>query len=91
MCLNPLPSSRAPLPHPNHLQAAVQSYPITKYQPVYFVADSMADAKERMRRYCETLRRPFHVRYDAATQSVSVDRAVVRGQYTVTLQTGNYA
>jgi len=67
--------------------AAIQPYPITRYQPVYYVADSLADAKSRMRSYCESLARPFHVRYDPATESVTPDRAVVRGAYTVTLQT----
>jgi phenylalanine-4-hydroxylase len=69
-------------------RAAAQAYPITKYQPVYYVADSLADAKAQMRAYCEGLARQFHVRYDAATESVTPDRAVVRGPYTVTLQTG---
>jgi phenylalanine-4-hydroxylase len=66
--------------------AATQPYPITKYQPVYYVASSLADAKAAMRAYCDGLSRPFHVRYDAATESVVPDRAVTRGPYTVTLQ-----
>jgi phenylalanine-4-hydroxylase len=72
--------------------AAVQSYPITTYQPVYYVADSLGDAKARMREYCDTaIHRGFNVKYDPATSSVRVDRAVVRGEYTVTLQTGSYS
>lgn len=67
-------------------KAAVQDYPITKYQPLYYVADSLAEAKARMRDYCETLPRPFHVSYDPFSETVSVDRAVVRGQYQATLQ-----
>lgn len=67
-------------------KAAVQGYPITKYQPMYYVADSLADAKHRMRGYCEGLGRPFYVRYDPVTETVTPDRAVVRGPYTVTLQ-----
>ena len=44
--------------------AADTQFPITTYQPTYFVAASLADAKERMRRFCETrVRRPFHARY----------------------------
>jgi phenylalanine-4-hydroxylase len=65
----------------------VQPYPITKYQPVYYVADSLRDAKDKMREFCESMNRGFHTTYDPETQSVSVDRAIVRGQYTVTLQT----
>ena len=62
--------------------AATQAYPICKYQPVYFVADSLTDAKDRMLAFCESsLMRPFQVRYDPYTQTVSTDRAVVRAQY----------
>jgi Biopterin-dependent aromatic amino acid hydroxylase len=28
-------------------------FPITKYQPRYFVAESLAEAKQKMRAYCE--------------------------------------
>ena len=42
--------------------AAMQDYPITTYQPVYFVADSLRDAKERMRHFCdESINKPFGV------------------------------
>jgi hypothetical protein len=37
------------------LQAANQPYPITEYQPVYYVAESLHDAKEKMRSYCSGL------------------------------------
>jgi phenylalanine-4-hydroxylase len=68
-------------------KAAVQSYPITTYQPVYYVAESLKDAKEKMRNYCENaVNKGFHVSWDPATQSVGVDRAIVRGQYAPTLQ-----
>jgi phenylalanine-4-hydroxylase len=67
--------------------AATRAYPITTYQPAYFVAESLQDAKIKMREYCEGLTRPFGVRYNAYNASVSVDRALVRGAYTVTLQT----
>jgi phenylalanine-4-hydroxylase len=30
-------------------KAAVQPYPITSYQPLYFVAESFADAKDKVR------------------------------------------
>lgn len=58
--------------------AAARPYPITKYQPHYFVAESLADAKARMRNFCERLPRPFYARYNAATESIWVDRAVRR-------------
>lgn len=58
--------------------AAAQDYPITTYQPRYFVAASLHDAKERMQRFCEALPRPFHARYNPTTERVWVDRAVRR-------------
>lgn len=67
-------------------KAATTDYPITSYQPVYFVAESMRDAKARMRDYCDSLERGFLVSYDAATQTVTPDRAIVKGAYLVTLQ-----
>ena len=58
--------------------AARQAYPVTEYQPVYFVAESLQDAKVRMRTYCESLPRPFYARYNPASDSIWVDRAVRR-------------
>ncbi|XP_031619504.1 protein henna [Contarinia nasturtii] len=49
-----------------------QKYPITEYQPVYFVSDSFEDAKEKMIKYANTIPRPFGVRYNAYTQSIEV-------------------
>ena len=56
--------------------AATKEYPITEYQPLYFVAESLADAKVRMRQFCENLPRPFFARYNSLTNSIWVDRAV---------------
>ncbi|XP_046344927.2 phenylalanine-4-hydroxylase-like isoform X2 [Haliotis rufescens] len=53
-------------------KTALQEYPITSFQPVYFVADSFEDAKEKLRAYAATIPRPFSVRYNAYTQSVEV-------------------
>jgi phenylalanine-4-hydroxylase len=58
--------------------AAMQEFPITTYQPVYFLAESLTDAKVKMRRYCEDLPRPFFAMYNAQTQSVHIDRPVKR-------------
>ena len=58
--------------------AALRAYPVTEYQPVYFVAESLQDAKIRMRGFCEALPRPFYARFHPATDSVWVDRAVRR-------------
>jgi len=49
-----------------------QDYPITEYQPVYFVAESFRDAKEKLMKYAETIPRPFGVRYNAYTNSVEI-------------------
>jgi phenylalanine-4-hydroxylase len=56
--------------------AATTEYPITTYQPKYFVAESMADAKLKMRAFCESLQKPFHARFNPLTNSIWVDRAV---------------
>ena len=53
-------------------KACEQKYPITEYQPVYFVAESFKDAKNKVKEYAATLKRPFKLRYDAHTQSVTV-------------------
>jgi len=58
--------------------AAVQEFPITSYQPVYFLADSLQDAKEKMRQYCENLQRPFFAMHNAQTDTVYIDRPVRR-------------
>jgi phenylalanine-4-hydroxylase len=58
--------------------AAEHDHPITDYQPVYFVAESLQDAKQRMRSFCRELPRPFYARYNAVTERVWVDRAVRR-------------
>uniref|UniRef100_A0A674CAG9 phenylalanine 4-monooxygenase n=1 Tax=Salmo trutta TaxID=8032 RepID=A0A674CAG9_SALTR len=53
-------------------KTSLQKYPITEFQPVYFVAESFDDAKERVRRFADTIPRPFSVRYNAYTQSIEV-------------------
>lgn len=58
--------------------AASQIFPITTYQPVYFLADSLQDAKKRMRRFCEDLPRPFFAFHNAQTDTVHIDRPVRR-------------
>ena len=58
--------------------AAKRGYPVTEYQPHYFVADSLHDATARMRAFCQSLPRPFYARYNPATERIWVDRAVRR-------------
>ncbi|XP_022917921.2 protein henna isoform X2 [Onthophagus taurus] len=54
------------------IKTCEQKYPITQYQPVYFVAESFEDAKEKMIKYAQNIPRSFGVRYNAYTQSIEV-------------------
>jgi phenylalanine-4-hydroxylase len=54
-------------------QAAVQDYPITTMQPVYFAAPSLQVAKERMKEYCDKVKRPFNCLFDSNSQTVFTD------------------
>lgn len=60
----------------NPVLAAGMDYPITEYQPRYFVAQSLQAARESMTNFCRALPRPFYARYQPATESIWVDRAV---------------
>jgi len=53
-------------------KTAVQEYPITTYQPTYFLADSFERVKEQVRDYTQKLARPFAVRYNPLTESIEV-------------------
>lgn len=54
-------------------KAAVQDYPITNYQPLYFVADSFKSAQEKVREWAvANLSRPFAVRYNPYTESIEI-------------------
>lgn len=66
--------------------AASQPYPITTYQPIYFCADSLRDAKHKMDVFCDGLQRPFHPQYCALTESIRVTKSVTRQQRTNTVQ-----
>lgn len=58
--------------------AALQEFPITTYQPLYFLAESLADAKNKMRKHCESLPRPFFAQYNSQTETVYIDRQIKR-------------
>ncbi|CAH1389284.1 unnamed protein product [Nezara viridula] len=51
---------------------ALQKYPITEYQPLYFVSESFDDAQDKIIKYAKTVPRNFGVRYNPYTQSVEV-------------------
>lgn len=64
------------------VKAAQQAYPITTYQPVYYVAKSLADAKTQMREFCQNqMSKKFSLSYIEKTESVKPNRALVRGPY----------
>ncbi|KAM9301483.1 tryptophan 5-hydroxylase 1 [Gastrophryne carolinensis] len=45
---------------------------ITTFQEVYFYSESFEEAKEKMREFAKTVKRPFGLKYDAYTQSVQI-------------------
>ncbi|KAL8169922.1 UNVERIFIED_CONTAM: Tryptophan 5-hydroxylase 1 [Gekko kuhli] len=45
---------------------------ITTFQDVYFSSESFEDAKEKMREFAKTIKRPFGVSYNPYTQSVQI-------------------
>lgn len=51
---------------------AIQPYQDQEYQPIYFVAESFEDAKEKFRRWVSTMSRPFEVRFNPHTETVEV-------------------
>ncbi|XP_015982551.2 phenylalanine-4-hydroxylase [Rousettus aegyptiacus] len=53
-------------------KTAVQQYTVTEYQPLYYVAESFSDAKEKVRNFAATIPRPFSVHYDPYTQRIEV-------------------
>lgn len=66
--------------------AAMQKYPITAYQPVYFVADSFERAKRQLRDFAQTLQRPCDLFFDPVTQCiVRLDSAEKIGLITASL------
>lgn len=58
--------------------AAETAFPITTYQPQYFTATSLAEAKFEVMKFCDTLKRPFFCRYDPFSQRIKVTRSVLR-------------
>ncbi|KAF3829940.1 hypothetical protein GH733_001365, partial [Mirounga leonina] len=45
---------------------------ITTFQDVYFVSESFEDAKEKMREFTKTIKRPFGVKYNPYTRSIQI-------------------
>nr|XP_054774889.1 protein henna-like [Lytechinus pictus] len=53
-------------------KTSVTDYPVCKFQPIYYLAESFEDAKEKLRTWAKKIERPFSVRYNPYTQSVEV-------------------
>jgi len=53
-------------------KTGLQKYPITEYQPVYYVTESFAEAKDKMIEFASTIPRPFSVRYNPYTQGIEI-------------------
>eukprot|EP00286_Rhodomonas_abbreviata_P021017 CAMPEP_0181302788 /NCGR_PEP_ID=MMETSP1101-20121128/8190_1 /TAXON_ID=46948 /ORGANISM="Rhodomonas abbreviata, Strain Caron Lab Isolate" /LENGTH=384 /DNA_ID=CAMNT_0023408275 /DNA_START=269 /DNA_END=1423 /DNA_ORIENTATION=- len=58
--------------------ASLQPYPITSLQPLYFVADSLASAKGKMRDYTQRMDRGFDATFDAAKGRIVTSPSVHR-------------
>ncbi|XP_065334590.1 tyrosine 3-monooxygenase [Cloeon dipterum] len=57
---------------------AIQPYQDQEYQPIYYVAESFEDAKEKFRRWVSDMSRPFEVRFNPHTERVEVLDSVDR-------------
>lgn len=51
---------------------SVQPYQDQEYQPIYYVAESFEDAKEKFRRWVSNMSRPFEVHFNPHTERVEV-------------------
>ncbi|XP_065841074.1 phenylalanine-4-hydroxylase-like [Oscarella lobularis] len=51
-------------------EASTTWYPITRYQPIYFVTESFKDAIQKMRKYAKTSGRAFTIKYNKEAESV---------------------
>merc|ERR1712151_1046978 len=58
--------------------AAATSYPITTYQPTYFVGESLEDVKNKINGYCDGMDKQFYPVYDPITGRVNPSRHVRR-------------
>merc|ERR1719193_1081038 len=50
----------------------LQKYPITEYQPVYFVTSSFEDAQRKMSEFAAIIPKSFTARYDPYTQRIEL-------------------
>ena len=62
---------------------AMQPYQDQDYQPIYYVANSFEDAKEKFRRWVSTMSRPFEIRFNPHTETVEVLDSIERLENTI--------
>ncbi|XP_076079212.1 protein henna-like [Mytilus galloprovincialis] len=53
-------------------KAAIQEYPITRFQPIYYVTDSFKSVKDKIKDYASKIPRSFNVRYNPFTKRIDV-------------------
>ncbi|XP_063969843.1 protein henna-like [Lytechinus pictus] len=53
-------------------RSTATEYPVCKFQPIYYLADSFEDAKEKVRAWSKGIKRPFSVHYDPQTQAIKI-------------------
>ncbi|KAF0725074.1 hypothetical protein Ae201684P_009859 [Aphanomyces euteiches] len=58
-------------------EASMQTYPVTAYQPYYYVSESVAQVKVGVRAYIDAMDRPFVAMYDWTTKTILTDRTLV--------------
>ena len=51
-------------------------FPISTMQPTYFVAESFADAKQKIFEYCSNIPKPFNISYNVKNKTIEVDRKI---------------
>ncbi|KFP82397.1 Tyrosine 3-monooxygenase, partial [Acanthisitta chloris] len=52
--------------------AAVHPYQDQAFQPVYFIAENLEDAKVKLQNYAMKIKKPFYLHYDPFTSSIEV-------------------
>eukprot|EP01084_Bolivina_argentea_P289960 498005_1 len=62
----------------NPWNAAKQPFPITKYQPLYYLANDFDDATVKMRAFANSMDKPFTCRWNDVKEKLYVDRNVQR-------------
>lgn len=52
--------------------ASIQEYQDEDYQPLYFIANSFEDVKQKVKLFSKSIQRPYKLKYDPYTQSLQV-------------------